>query len=147
MTGTSNTRSSIQSLASKKLHSNLRWIKMPMTMERALEEHKALLTKLTNLEGDVKAALEREAVLKGRIEQLEADLSETKERADHYLRWNVDITRHIHSIGMFVSDALNMARREVEHGNGSARVMHDAERAIEKALEIGHEPVQHEGKR
>jgi sugar-specific transcriptional regulator TrmB len=117
---------------------------MATTIEAAVEEHKSLLKKLWVLEGEVKAALEREAILKGRIEQLEQDLADSKERAEHYLRWNVEITRHIHSIGMFVSDALNMARNEVEQGNGSAKVMREAEQAIEKALEIGHESVHSE---
>jgi sugar-specific transcriptional regulator TrmB len=117
---------------------------MATTIEAALEEHKTLLKKLWVLEGEVKATLEREAILKGRIEQLEQDLADSKERAEHYLRWNVEITRHIHSIGMFVSDALNMARNEVEQGNGSAKVMREAEQAIEKALEIGHESVHSE---
>jgi hypothetical protein len=118
--------------------------KMAMTMERALEEHRALITKLNSLEQDIRAALEREAILKGRIEQLDHELAFTKERCDHYLRWNSEMTMQMHNINMFVQDAMHQARLNVK-GNGQP--LDVAQKTIEKAMEVGNEPIQHEGKR
>jgi hypothetical protein len=117
---------------------------MPSPIETALEEHKSLIKKLNSLEQEVKAALEREAILKGKIEQLEHELVFNKERCDHYLRWNSEITMQMHNINMFVQDAMQQARLNVK-GNGQP--LDVAQKAIEKAMEVGNEPVQHEGKR
>jgi len=118
-----------------------------LPIETAMEDHKALLVRNHQLEQEVKAGLEREAILKGRIEQLDSDLVDTRARADHYLRWNVEITRQLHNIGNFVSDAMNLAKMEVE--NQPSKGNHGGEAAIGRALgmETGDVNIQREVKR
>jgi len=111
-----------------------------------IKSQRDLEKKLATLEQDLKSALDRGNVMQGRINQLEQDLQAQKDAADYYLRWNVEITRQLQNISMFVNDAMEQARVEVAKGNrGNSKQALDA---VEQAL-IGVEDaaVQHEGKR
>jgi len=119
-----------------------------MPIETALEEHKTLLRKLGTLEYDVKSALEREAILKGRIEQLEMQLVEATARAEHYLRWCSEITQQMQNINMFVGDAMRLARIEVEKAANQKRDLNLNMEQLESQMKgEGNGPIQHEGKR
>lgn len=109
---------------------------MPTSIEQALEDHKAQVRKMLTLEQDLKATQEREAILKGRIEQLDMDLVEAKARGDHYIRWCSEIIRQMMNINMMVNNAMREAKIEVERGNGKINVNMDQ---MEK--EMSHEPV------
>lgn len=101
-------------------------------METALEEHRRLIKDLAAMKQDRDATLEREAILKGRIDMLDRELAAAKDRGDHYLRWSVELTKMVHDIGMFVQNALAVARQEVaKQGNGRQA---DALEAVEKAI-------------
>ena len=115
---------------------------MPTSIEQALEDHKAQVRKMMTLEQDLKATQEREAILKGRIEQLDHELHEAKGRADHYLRWCSEIIRQMMNINMFVNNAMREAKVEVEKGNGVGNVdMVAFEKAIADAKDVKNEPV------
>jgi hypothetical protein len=115
-------------------------------IETALEEHKAMVRRLENLEGNLKATLEREAILKGRIEQLDHELLDSKSKADHYLKWCSEIIRQMMNINMFVNDAMKEAKIEVEKGNGVR--MKESLDAVEQAVAgAKHVAIQHQGER
>jgi VIT1/CCC1 family predicted Fe2+/Mn2+ transporter len=103
------------------------------TMEAALAEHERLIQNLNTVSQELHASMEREAILRGQITALESELRESTRLRDHYLRWNVEITRQLHNIGMFVEEAMRMARQEVEKGN-SGRAGEEAMGAVEKAI-------------
>lgn len=120
---------------------------MPMSIETALDEHRALLKRVRELEGEVNASLEREAILKGRIEQLDTELGNLKAENRHNMNWAVEVTKQLHNVGIFVSDALHQARAEINANRGNGRDVQSALNAVEKALGVTHEPVQHESQR
>jgi len=107
-------------------------------MEAALEDHRRLQKELVSVRQDRDAALEREAILKGRIEALDRQLEDTKARCDHNLRWAVEVTKQLHNVGMFVNEALAIARQEVaKQGNGARTA--EALAAVEKAVTEVHQ--------
>lgn len=109
---------------------------MPHPLETAtaaaVQENTKLLKDLTSLKQELQATLEREAILKGRIDTLEEQLADTKDKADHYLRWNVEITRQLQNIGMFVDEAMRLAKVEVTKGTNGRGV--EALEAVERAI-------------
>jgi len=105
---------------------------MPSPIETALEEHKSLVRRLTTLEQDIKSALDRESVLKGRIEVLDQQLLDAKAKADHWMTCTIEIARQMHNVGMFVDDAMNLAKAAVgAKSNGGMKAAIDA---VEQAL-------------
>jgi predicted RNase H-like nuclease (RuvC/YqgF family) len=66
-------------------------------------------------------SLEREVDKRdGEIEELRRQLGVSQYRADHYLRWNTELTKQLHNINMFVQDAMQQARVEVEKRSSEA---------------------------
>jgi hypothetical protein len=114
---------------------------MPSTFETALEEHKSLVRRLTSLEQDIKSSVDRENILKGRIEVLDQQLLDAKAKADHWMTCTIEIARQMHNVGMFVTDAMNLARAAVgAKSNGGMQAAIDA---VEQALiGVQNEPVQ-----
>ena len=56
----------------------------------------------------------------GEIEELQRQLNASQDRSDHYLRWNTELTRQLHNINMFVQDAMQQARIEVDNRGSEA---------------------------
>jgi hypothetical protein len=115
---------------------------MSQTIEAALKEHNKMVQEMTNLRLDLKLAQEREAILKGKIEQLDAQLTAITDRSDHNLRWACEVTKQLYNIDMFIQDALMIAKQEFAKSDG--KVTQASIDAIEKA--ITHEPLQPENK-
>jgi hypothetical protein len=115
--------------------------------QAAVAEQLKLMTQVKELERDVRSALDRESILKGKIDQLETELENIRLRSDHNLQWAVEVTKQLHNIGLFVSDALNLARHEVRSAQGNGRDIQSALDAVEKALGGGHVAIQHQGER
>jgi hypothetical protein len=97
-----------------------------------VQEHTKLLKDIHELKGELSASHEREAILKGRIEALDKELSSTKDRSDHYLRWNVELSKQMHNIGMFVQEAMQIARVEVN--KAKSKDMPATLQAVEQAI-------------
>lgn len=119
--------------------------------QAALAEQVRLLAQVNSLEQELRAALERENILKGRIEALDTELENTKTENRHNLQWAVEMTKQLNNVGMFVSDALFKAREEISTHQGNGKGIQQAYERVEKALsitqEVGHESVQREGER
>jgi hypothetical protein len=97
-----------------------------------VQEHSKLLKDIQELKGALNASYEREAILKGRIEALDKELSDTKDKSDHYLRWNVELSKQMHNIGMFVQEAMQIARVEVN--KSKSKDMSATLQAVEQAI-------------
>jgi predicted RNase H-like nuclease (RuvC/YqgF family) len=50
----------------------------------------------------------------GTIAELDRQLAEARNAAEHYLKWATEITQQLHNIGTFVNDAMKRARNEIE---------------------------------
>jgi chromosome segregation ATPase len=105
----------------------------------AIKREKDLQRKLTELEGELKAALERENILKGRIEVLDESILDWKAKSDHWMTCTVEIARQTHNIGMFVDEAMRLAKAAVRGGNSGD--MKTALDAVEQML-IGVQKVE-----
>jgi len=109
----------------------------------AIKREKDLNLKLGVLEADLKSALDRENILKGRIEVLDQQILDLKSKADHWMTCTIEIARQMHNVGIFVNDAMGLARDAV--GKGNSGNMQAALDAVERALipmEVSHEPIQ-----
>ena len=113
----------------------------------AIKNERDIQLKLNNLDQELRAALDRENILKGHVERLNKELDEAKGRTDHYLRWLTEVTKQMHNIGLFVQDAMRLAKIEVDKAKQDGRVFEVAHAAIEQALEVDHEPVQRKEQR
>lgn len=111
-------------------------------VETAVAEQKKLLDQIKQLEQDLKASTEREAIQRGRIQTLEDQLNQTKVQSEFNLRCAIEIATQLHNVGIFVSDALHTAKTAVGKGNGQTRQIDQAYDAVEKAL--SHESLQPE---
>jgi hypothetical protein len=49
----------------------------------------------------------------GQIAELQSQLALEKAKADHHMRWAIQVTEQIHSIGMFANEAMRLARQEI----------------------------------
>jgi|SRR5215467_10617955 len=97
-----------------------------------IKREKDLQKKLDELDTDLKAALDRESILKGRIEVLDNNILDLKAKADHWMTCTIEIARQMHNVGIFVNDAMNLARDAV--GKGNSGNMKAALDAVEQAL-------------
>lgn len=90
----------------------------------------ALDVNTTNLE----AEKTKKSQLQGRIEELETQLTMAQNLRDQYLRWSVELTRQIHSIGMFANEAMRLARTELAN-SGKATDLSRTNGDVLKTLE------------
>lgn len=105
----------------------------------ALQETVEVKRELAIVGEALKQAEEMIAHHNGVIDSLHSQLEAAKARGDHYLRWNTEITKQLHNIGMFVQDALEIARQEVKkvpasNGGDPEKTAHLGNAAIAKAL-------------
>jgi hypothetical protein len=109
---------------------------LELAVTQAVTEQLKLTTQISEMQQDLRAAQNENAILLGKIKQLEAELTECKISNDNNLQWAAEVTSQLHSVGMFVSDALNTARVRVQDhrkGNGTGE-LDKAYAAVEKAL-------------
>lgn len=123
---------------------------LELSIAQAIKNERELQKALDVLNGDLKSALERESILKGRIEVLDQQILDLKSKADHWMTCTIEIARQMHNVGIFVTDAMNLARNAV--GKGNSGNMQAALDAVEQALiapmkEVDHEPVQRKEQR
>jgi hypothetical protein len=98
----------------------------------AVEEHGKLLKQIHELKGELSASQEREAILKGRIEAIDKELQNAKDRSDFYLRVNTAILQQMDNIEMFVRDAQQKAGDQVEKARNGKEIPEIA--AVKKAI-------------
>ena len=67
---------------------------------------------LDKREGEIE---ELQRTLVASQERHDRELMTAQDRSDHYLRWNTELTRQLHNINMFVQDAMQQARVEVDN--------------------------------
>ena len=120
---------------------------LELSIAQAIKNERELQKALDVLNGDLKSALDRESILKGRIEVLDGQILDLQSKTDYWMRCTIEIAQQMHNVGMFVSDALHMARDAVGKGNsGKVQVaLEEVERAL--SVETTNAPIQHEGKR
>lgn len=103
----------------------------------AVAEQKRLNVEIEALEDALRESQNTCQGLAGRLGALELELEKSRKRGDHYLRWATEITKQLHNVGMFVSDALQLARQEVAKASpGDGAVLKVAEAALEAELSI-----------
>ena len=110
---------------------------------RMIKQQRELNSKIAELQQELAASVSRERVLEGRLEALEKQLDDAKERRDHFAMAIGEVSKQLNNVGMIVHDAMVVARATISEAKGNGP---DAVEAVEKAL-IGDGNVQHEGKR
>src|SRR5215467_8261657 len=85
----------------------------------AIKNERELQKALDVLNGDLKAALERESILKGRIEVLDKQILDLKSKCDHWMTCTIEITQQMHNKGIFVNETISLAQETVIKGNTS----------------------------
>ena len=104
--------------------------------QEAMKKENSLKQQLRDVEGELDATLKREAILLGRIDTLEKELKESKERRDHFAMAIGEISKQLNNVGMVVYDAMQIARTEVGKVKGNGPDLDTpALQAVDKALE------------
>jgi hypothetical protein len=82
-----------------------------LAVVREQENFKKQIATLTETARDLERTIDR---LEGENAELRQQLTISQGRSDHYLRWNTELTQQLFNINMFVQDAMQKARIEVE---------------------------------
>jgi chromosome segregation ATPase len=89
------------------------------SVRHAIEEQRSLNAQLDGLRHEIEGYKRSVAQRDGRIQELDRQLTESKNACDYYLKWATEVTKQLHNVGVFVNDALRMADAQVDRAAAS----------------------------